>query len=130
MVSHLRDLVQQGRLLFPTFKEISSCTAISRPANGGKTKRASALVLGRSLAVFNHLNCCRVTFRCATLSVFAFGLSALWMEFLMNSASALHTLRTVVPALHFSAINCNYPLFSYHLEVSLLSCVFKPRSFC
>lgn len=113
-----------------TFEEIDSCTVVSRLANGGKTKRASGLVLGRSLAVFNHFNCYRVTFRCAALSVFAFGLSALWMEFLMNSASALRALRTAMPALHFSAINCNYPLFSYHLKVSLLSCAFRPRSFC
>lgn len=37
VVSRLRDLVQQGRLLVAEFKEIDSCTVTSRPANASKT---------------------------------------------------------------------------------------------
>lgn len=129
MVSHPRDLVQQGRLLEPEFKEVDSRTVrsrpASRPANGGKTSVLWEWCREGLSAVFNHSNCYPVTFTRAALYVFAFGLSALWMELVWNSASLLVPAGTAVPALHFLAINCHYLLFSYHLKVSTLSCDFK-----
>lgn len=58
---------------------------------------------------------------CVPLCVFAFGLTVPRMELVLISGSA----GMAVSPSHFSAINYNYPLFSYHLKVSDVSCDFN-----
>lgn len=126
-VSHLGGLVQRGRpQLGPELKEIYSSTITSKPVKGGKR---SVLWEGLQQCLIIQTVIwwpSRVLFcRCLLLLSVLHGWSSGWIlpRLLAPSGAA-------VPALPFSAINCNYPLFSYHLKLSTLSCDFKPRSFC
>ena len=128
-VSRLRDLVQRGRLLVPEYQGIDSCTFTGRPANGGKAsaprdRRWEGLqrCLTTSAVIWwpSRVPLCA---RLRSVSV-PCGWSWCWIPPPLAVPAG-----TAGPALLFSAIHCTYPFFSYHLNVSTLSCDFQGQKF-
>lgn len=128
VVSHLRDLIRQGRWLVSKFKGINSSAITNKPTNGGKTRLLGGwcwaglwLCLIRLLSGDLHM-CC---FVCVCP-----GLCAPWLELVLNSSSAPPACGDRAANFALLTINCNYSLFSCHLQASTLSCDLKLRSCC